>query len=544
MAAADDALGSPAIRYGIEGEPERTLFYDFVKPDCERWLTLPDGPHADEPWTFTDEQAHFMAWWYAFDENGRWLIRRGTLRRMKGWGKDPLGAVICCVEGFLRSRIYSERGKAVIRRNPAAWVQVVAVAREQTRTTMRLFPGLIPKATRLKYNIEVHKELIYIGGTRSVIEALTTSPLSAEGPRASFVLRNETQNWQKTNDGHAMADVIDGNLAKSRDGSARALSMCNAHVPGLDTIAEREWEAFQQIEQGRSRATGVLYDSLEAPADTSLTDEASLRLGLELARGDSTWLDIDRLVAEVYDPRTPPSESRRKYLNQIIAAEDAWASPQQVDALDDPVAILKDGDQIALGFDGSKSDDHTALQATRIEDGAWFDLAIWDPAQYAGEAPRDLIDGAVENAFGKYDVVAFYADLEGWESYLDKWADAHRATLCVQAGPRHVIAWDMRGHQREFTIEGAQRVHDEIVEGAFHFGRVGERGSAEVRQHIKNARRRPNNWGVSFGKEHRESSRKVDGLAAGTLARMARRAYLALPPNRQRRKKSGKASFF
>jgi hypothetical protein len=43
---------------------------------------------------------------------------------------------------------------------------------------------------------------------------------------------------------------------------------------------------------------------------------------------------------------------------------------------------------------------------------------------------------------------------------------------------------------------------------------------------------------VSFGKEHRESARKVDALAALILARMARRAYLALPERKQRRKRS------
>lgn len=536
-----------AVRHGLTGEPERTLFYDYIEPWSTKWLRLPDGPEANEPWTFTQEQRHFLAWWYAFDEDCRWLIRRGTLRRMKGWGKDPLGAVMCCIEGFGPCRLYKEHGRWMVKRHPAAWVQIVAVSREQTRTTTRLFPSLIPESTRQRYKIEVHKEKIHIGGGRSVIEALFTSPLSAEGPRATFVLKNETQNWLSSNEGHDMDGVLTGNLAKSRDGSARALSLCNAHVPGTDSIGEREWEAYQQIEQGRSRATGVLYDSLEAPPDTILADEASLRHGLQCARGDSVWLPVDRLVGEIYDPRTPPSESRRKYLNQIVASEDAWATPQEIDRLLDPAPRpLEPGDQVGLGYDGGKSDDHCALIATRIDDGASFALGIWDPDEYHGEAPRDLIDGAVENAFGTLDVVAYYSDLEEWESYVDKWADAHRKTLCVLASVRHPIAWDMRTHQKEFTLEGAERVHDEIVEKSFaigHVANVTRDYMNQLIQHIKNARRRPNAWGVSFGKEHRESKKKVDGLAALTLSRMARRAYLALPPNRQRRKQTGRASF-
>jgi len=523
-----------AIRVGPTGRPERTLA-EQIAEWCWDHLRQPDGPNAGSPWEFTPEQFRFLAWWYAFDPAGRWLYRRGTLRRMKGWGKDPMGAILCAVEAFGPSRVGPD-GHGI--RQSAAWVQVAAVSRDQTRTTMRLFPGLIPKATRERFAVDVHKEIVHIEGGSSVIEAITSSPLSAEGPRSTFVLRNEIQNWLSSNEGHDMAEVIDGNLAKSRDGAARALSLCNAHVPGLDSIGEREWDAYQAIAQGRSRATGVLYDSLEAPPDTLLDDETSLRRGLTLARGGSVWLDIDRLVAEVWDPRTTPSEARRKYLNQIVAAEDAWAAPHQWDALANPELQLLPGELVALGYDGSKSDDHCALIATRISDGAWFTLGVWDPVAHGGEAPRDLIDAAVRGAFESQDVVAFFSDLAEWESYVDRWADDLGADLCVKASVRHPIAWDMRIRGKEFTVDGAMRMADEIVEAAFHHD-----GDPRVRQHVHNARRRPNAWGVTFGKEHRESKRKVDALSAGTLSRMARRAYLSLPPNRQRRTRTGRASF-
>ena len=47
-------------------------------------------------------------------------------------------------------------------------------------------------------------------------------------------------------------------------------------------------------------------------------------------------------------------------------------TPHEWDALADEALALEPGDQVALGFDGSKSDDHTALIAARIDDGAWF----------------------------------------------------------------------------------------------------------------------------------------------------------------------------
>jgi hypothetical protein len=164
-----------------------------------------------------------------------------------------------------------------------------------------------------------------------------------------------------------------------------------------------------------------------------------------------------------------------------------------------------------------------------------FTLGVWDPAEHDGEAPRDLIDAAVLAAVERYTVTAFFSDLHPWESYVDRWAELFGKQLEVKATARHAVAWDMRGRLKEFTIE-VERLHDEIVEKKFRHD-----GNMRVRQHFHNARRRPNAWGVSVGKEHRESSRKIDSVPATVLARTARRLVLANP--KRKRKRTGKAAF-
>lgn len=513
--------------------PKRSIFRE-VAEWCWDNLRQPDGPQAGRPWHFTDEQADILAYWFAFDDNDRWLYRRGTIRLMKGAGKDPLAAVLAAVELCGPSRVRD--GKAVPHTSP--WVQIAAVSKDQTRSTMRLFPALITDKLRNDHALDVNKEIIYARGGTGVIEAVTSSPDSLEGGRTTLVIRNEIQNWRKSNDGHAMAEVIDGNIAKSRDGAARALSLCNAHVPGEDTVGEREWDAYQAVAAGRSRATDVFYYAREAPADTKLDDPDSLRAGLVAARGGAEWLDIDRLMAEIWDPRTAPSEGRRKYLNQVIAAEDAWVAPHEWNACK-VIATLEAGEIITLGFDGSKSDDHSALIATRVSDACQFTIGVWDPERFGGEAPRDEIDGAVGKAFDTYDVVGFYSDLHPWESYVDKWRDEFALGLCVKASERHPIAWDMRARQSAMT-KAVERYHDAIIER-----RLLHDGDTRLSEHIYNARRRPNRWGVSFGKENRDSARKVDGLAAAVLSRLAAWDYQALPPLKQRRvQRKRKAAFF
>jgi phage terminase large subunit-like protein len=523
---------------GFPFVPERTILPAVVRW-CHEWLIQPDGPLAGDPWRFTNQQLAFLALWYAYDADGRWLYRRGTLRMMKGWGKDPLGAVMALVELLGPSRVDRDSLRAVP--YPAPWVDIAAVSRDQTRTTMRLFPQLLPKRTVAQFGLDVNKEIIYANDGAGVIQAVTSSPASLEGGRSSLVLRNETQKWTKSNDGHEMAEVIDGNLAKSRDGAARALSLCNAHVPGEDSVAEREWDAWQAVQQGRARVRDILYYAVEAPPETKLDDEDSLRAGLVAARGDSEWLDPDRLIHEVWDPRTTPSEARRKYLNQVVAAEDAYLAPHEWRACEMP-GELEPGVQITLGFDGSKTDDHTGLIATRVEDGLEVVLGHWDPKRWGGEVPRDEVDAAVAETFAKYDVVAFYSDLHPFESYVDAWERefgqlSRFRGLCIGASPKHTIAWDMRARSKDF-VRAAERIHAEIVDGVLKY--VPHSGLTE---HALNARRRVDRNGVGFSKETRESARKVDLLAAMMLSRLAWHDYVSLPREKKRRQRTGKATF-
>jgi hypothetical protein len=535
--------------------PDRTLGWQVLQW-CKLNLRLPDGPDAGAPWDYTDEQARFILWWFAVDANGRWIYRSGMLRRVKGWGKDPVAATLCATElvgpcrfsgewapkrmahPLIRDLVL-EKGDPIAIPHPAAWILTAAVAKDQTRNTMTLFPGLFTDEATGRYSLDIGKEIIYAHRGRCRLEAVTSSPRALEGPRPTFTVKNETQHWLANNDGHEMAKVIARNATKSRDGASRVLAISNAHEPGEDSDAEHDYEAWIAIEQGKTRRKGFLYDSLEAPPAVDIADELQLRAALIAARGDSIWLDIDTHVDEIYDTRNSVATSRRFYLNQLVAAEDAWIAPHEWDALgpdatDKQPALepLQDREQITLGFDGSSADDHCGLHACRISDGAVFTLGVWDPAEHDGEAPRDLIDGAVRNAFGRYQVLAFFSDLHPWESYVDQWAADFGSKLKVKASAKHAIAWDMRTHQKESTIE-IERLQNEIVEQKFRHD-----GDKRTAQHFYNARRWPNRWGVTVRKEHRESARKIDSVPSVMLARLARRM---LGP---RRRQKPKAAFY
>lgn len=420
--------------------------------------------------------------------------------------------------------------------HPAPWIQVAAVSREQTRNTMTLLGPMLSKEAVSEFGVDLGKEIIYCRGTGR-IEAVTSSPRALEGGRPSFVLKNETQHWIEANAGIEMSRAINRNLGKSRDGAARSLAIQNAHVPGEGSVAEADYDAWNAICEGRSKSSGVYYDATEAPAGTELGDELSLRAGLVAARGDSVWLDVDRLVEEIMDTTTPVEMSRRFYLNQVVAASDSLVSAKEWDvcASGDRLA---EGDEITLGFDGGKSDDATALVAVRVSDRLVQPLAIWQapdgPAGKGWEVDRIEVDGAVRNALATYRVSAFFADVALWESYVDQWSIDYRTDLLVKATPKSAVGWDMRSGLKDLTLANERLVASIADEQIIHTS--GDALDSHLRTHVLNARRRLNRFGLSFGKEHRESARKVDGYAAMLLADLARSRVLASGKRRGSRK--------
>jgi hypothetical protein len=169
------------------------------------------------------------------------------------------------------------------------------------------------------------------------------------------------------------------------------------------------------------------------------------------------------------------------------------------------------------------------LLAARCAGRSW-QLSLVDGSGNTDESvvPVADIDTAVEVAFAKYQVIAFYADVQEWEGFVKvTWPDRYAERLIVWSGPGGKepasIAWDMRSKTFDFT-KAAELTCDEIERQAFTHD-----GDSTIGRHVTNARRRPNRWGTSISKESRDSAKKVDAAVCVIGARMARRLVLASP---------------
>lgn len=506
-------------------------------------LVQPDGPRAGRPFLPTEEQIQFLLWFYALDENGRWLFNMGVRRLSKGKGKSPFAAALALAEflGPVRLDRFDDRalGGCVGKQTPMPLVQIVAAAESQTKNTMRYVRAFCPKGGELarKYDIDVGKTQFY-KLPEGTLEVITSSFTAAEGAQSTFAVGDEPEHWTESNQGHDLNSTIVDNLTKT---GGRMVHTCNAWKPGIGSVAEEVWNDWVAQEEGRSRADQrILYDARVAPPDTDMSDRKSLLAALEHCYWGSPWVDLENIMQRIWRASARPDDSKRKYLNRPTAALDAWVEPEQWAKLYRPDVVVDPDDEIVLFFDGSKSRDGTALIGCRVEDGHVFTLGVWEPDP---KNPDDVVnvaavDAKVEQAFALFDVAAFFADVREWESFaLLEWPRRYADRLRVHAQPSgrppQPIAWDMRAHTYEFA-KACEATQADIYAESFTHGPATDspadvRAHASTSRHVGNARAREYRDAVSIGKESANSPHKIDAAVCVVGARMARRIVAAIP---------------
>lgn len=517
------------------GLPEFSLGYSALGW-IETNLRVPSGVYAGRPFECTFDQALFLLWWYAVDSSGKWLFKRGVRRLAKGSGKSPFAAALALFEllGDCRFGGFDKDAPGGVVGKPVALpvVQLAAVSEAQTGVTMRLITGMANKRTAVfrKYGLEVGRTYVYTS-SGGKLQLLTASAASAEGAEPSFVIADEVEWWTPGTGGVDMWDTLRRNLAKS---GSRMLETCNAWIPGQESVAEKSFDDWCLQEEGKLRDTQkVLYDARVAPACTALTDEPepgeiSLSDGLGFVYEDAPWAAIGAIKNEIWTPSTPTSVSRRFYLNQPNAAQDSWVSMQEWAAMADPDRVLVDGEEVVLFFDGSKSNDNTALVGCCMSDGFVFTVGVWEPEKTTGVINVGKVDAAVRRTFERFTVVAFWADVREWESFVKvSWPEELGESILVPAQAKgkaaSLIAWDMRSHGYEFAL-ASEECRAEIEDGRFKHD-----GNWDTSKHVGNARETERRGFVTIKKESPKSPKKIDAAVCVIGARMVYRAVLASP---------------
>ena len=168
--------------------------------------------------------------------------------------------------------------------------------------------------------------------------------------------------------------------------------------------------------------------------------------------------------------------------------------------------------QIALGFDGSTTDDWTAIRAETL-DGFQYTptldglATIWNPDDFGGRIPRLQVQAAVDHLMTTCDVSRMYCDPRDWQTEIDEWA--------LKFGDDVVVVWPTnRISQMHASLE---RFVTDLTTG-----RLTHDGCEITARHISNARKllRPGEKYI-IGKPQGAYHQKIDAAVTSVLAHEA-----------------------
>jgi hypothetical protein len=314
-------------------------------------------------------------------------------------------------------------------------------------------------------------------------------------------------------------------------------------APDQDSMAQKTYEQAELLKEGRLKVGRwrLLYDhrwgECRDPANVG-----QLRAALVEAYGDAmAWMDLDGLVDEFFDLRNEITDSRRYFLNARTSSANAWVKEHEWAACKRPASRpLQPGDFVALGFDGSRRGDATALVAVRIYPGHLRAgqpvqpdmhielLGCWEKPDDAGDdwqVDREAVDAAVYTAMKTYKVAGFYCDPAGWQDYVDRWTNQWGEAMQARASAKAPMEWWT--HRDRPMVDALERFRDAILDQAVGFTPAEDRapGSVEARRaltltrHVLNAKAvQRGRAGVVIMKEHPKSKKKIDAAMAATLA--------------------------
>ncbi len=496
------------------------------------------GEHVD----LDEEFAAFILDIYALDGNGRRLYDSAFISRAKGRAKSELAGFITLFEAMGPARFdgWAEGGETYERDGYTYTYQAgEPLGKLVTAPVIRCLATEEGQAGNTYDN--VHYNLtegplanglprdaagltrIFLPGGGEIIPS-TASNSSKDGGKETFVVFDETHLYT-TRELKRMYDTVRRNLAKRKAAEPWSLETSTMYLPGEKSVAEETHDLAKLIREGKARMERLLFDHREADPDIDLADEDQVRAGIKETYGPfAEVMDVERILAEFYDPRNDPQDSRRYYFNQPTSSKDAFISSPEWMACSASKTVSK-GDEITLGFDGSRKrtrglTDATALIGCRVSDGHLFEIRIWEqpegPAGEGWEVPITEVDYEVRQAFENYKVVGMFADPAKWESYVAQWEADFGKKLKVKSSQAHPIEWWMTGNRSYLVVRALEQFQNAVIDKELtHSGLA-------LTRHVLNARRRLGRSGVSIAKEHPESPNKIDAAVAAVLAYQAR----------------------
>ncbi|MCG7285371.1 phage terminase family protein [Cellulomonas sp. ACRRI] len=342
-----------------------------------------------------------------------------------GWARG--GEVFRCEDdgcgcGF--EYVY-ESGEPMGMRRPTSLIQLLATSEDQVDNVYRPLQGMIRRGA-LSERMLVREGFIRLPEDGR-IDPVTAAANSKLGNPINFAVMDESGLYTARNKLLKVSQTMRRGLAGM---GGRSIETTNPWDPMESSQAQQTFE---------SRSADIFRFYRKPPADLSYRNKRDRHKIHQFVYAGSPWVDLAAIEAEAAELlETDPTQAERFFGNRLVQGLGSYMQEPLWDASKAPERVVLPGERIALGFDGSRSGDWTALRA-ETHDGHRFTPrygpddrpTFWNPDEWGGRIPRDEVNVAVAEMFDRYDVARMYVDPRYWETQADAWAAEHGDDVVV-----------------------------------------------------------------------------------------------------------------
>lgn len=518
----------------------------------EAYLCHGPGDVQGELWTpgrpgleLDDEEVLFICWAYRVYPQehslaGRRLVHRAIYSRPKGRRKSEIAGLLMCAEalGPVRCDGFDAEGNPVGAPVTYPFIRCLATEEEQSGNTFDNVTYMLTHGEAAnEYAIDIGRSaetstrvIIREPGGGEIIPS-TSGSASKDGGKETAATADETHLYVLPGL-RAMYRTVARNTGKRKIADPWMLDTTTMYHLGENSVAEQAAKKYAHMPTEECvLKTGVLYDHRQGDEPVRFGDNRSLAKAMRAGYGPAAeWIDFEKFVRIVRDAEDPEEEAYRYYLNIERKSADMWMSSDEITAMLEEFDVPM-GSMVALGFDGSENDDHTALMAC-TEAGDLFTVGVWTPSPTDGIDWRLDVDAAVDWMHENFQVVRFLGDPAYWVSELGGWMARH--------GPHVGEFWTGGRSETKMafatgTCRTALRHGMKINPVPLLTPEIKRDGKTLVHWHFGNARQRKirirtedqTEDAYLVRKERKGSPLKIDSVTSSILARRARDDALA-----------------
>jgi hypothetical protein len=294
-------------------------------------------------------------------------------------------------------------------------IQLLATAETQTANVYEPIQTMI-KSGPLDEIMKVREGFIRLPNNGK-IEPVSAAARSKLGNPINHALADESGLYTASNRLLGVWQTMRRGLAGM---GGRALEITNSWDPMENSAAQQAFVSKQK---------DIFRHYRKPPADLSYANKAERHKIHLYVYADAPWVDVRAIDAEAAELcETDPEQAERFFGNRMVQGMGSWIK----DGLWERTESVQDvpsGTELCGGFDGSESDDWTAIRLCTY-DGYHFTPTygpdnrptIWNPAEWGGSIPRGEVEAAVDEIAGRYRLRLFLCDPRDWQSEIGAWA--------------------------------------------------------------------------------------------------------------------------